>query len=111
MNVKPFSDEIYELQVYLDVHYYHLLTDEPGAKVNELYQKLARVNRELWKIEDEVRLRVNENPLNKDRLVEIALLIPKLNDQRADLVQQINVVFQQVPQPEKIYIGMPTIGM
>ncbi len=60
---------------------------------------LAEVNQKLWHAEDEVRaLARNE----RDRLAELAKLIPELNDQRAELVRQVNRAFG-VDQVEKLY--------
>lgn len=60
---------------------------------------LAEVNQKLWHAEDEVRgLDGNQ----RDRLAELAKLIPALNDHRAELVRQVNRVFG-VDQVEKLY--------
>ena len=60
---------------------------------------LAEVNQKLWHAEDEVR----ETPTtDKNRLAELAKLIPELNDHRAALVQRVNGLFR-VAQAEKIY--------
>jgi hypothetical protein len=60
---------------------------------------LADVNQQLWRAEDEVRALA---PGERDRLAELAKLIPALNDHRAELVQQVNRLFR-VGQVEKIY--------
>ena len=66
---------------------------------DEATKELAKVNRQLWGAEDEVRqLRRTE----RDRLADLAKLIPELNDRRADLVQKVNRLFR-VGHVEKIY--------
>ena len=60
---------------------------------------LADVNQQLWRAEDEVRALPRSE---RDRLAELAKLIPELNDRRAELVQQVNRLFR-VGQVEKIY--------
>lgn len=65
----------------------------------EATAELAGVNRQLWQAEDEVR----QLPRGaRDRLAELAKLIPELNDRRADLVQRVNRLFR-VSHVEKIY--------
>lgn len=62
-------------------------------------KELAAVNQKLWHAEDEVR----QTPRSeRDRLAELAKLIPELNDYRALLVHRVNRVFR-VAQAEKIY--------
>lgn len=109
MNIKPFTDEISELQTYLDVHYFHKITEETGEKYNGLFGSLARLNRDMWKLEDEVRIRTadtyeHKGPDNDARLLVIVRLIPQLNDKRAALVQEVNSLFS-IHQQEKIYIA------
>lgn len=104
INVKPFNDEIMEIQDYLQKNWFTLIAFDKGSQFDELWKKLSAVNSELWKIEDEVRLRARETPLNKERLVEIALLVPVKNDLRAKIVQEINRLFQ-VAEQEKVYIS------
>ncbi|MBI4465802.1 MAG: hypothetical protein HY656_00020 [Acidobacteria bacterium] len=66
---------------------------------DEATQELADVNRKLWQAEDEVR----QLPRNeRDRLADLAKLIPELNDRRADLVQRVNRLFR-VSHAEKMY--------
>ena len=62
-------------------------------------QGLAEVNQKLWHAEDEVRVLPRSE---RDRLAELAKLIPELNDRRAELVRQVNRVFG-VDQVEKLY--------
>lgn len=62
-------------------------------------QGLADVNQKLWHAEDEVRALDGRQ---RDRLAELAKLIPALNDHRAELVREVNRVFG-VDQVEKLY--------
>lgn len=62
-------------------------------------KELAEVNGKLWAAEDEVRALP---PEARDRLAELAKLIPELNDLRASLVQRVNQLFR-VDQTEKLY--------
>lgn len=107
VNIKPFQDEHIELQTYLQLHWFIQFApvDDPkGIKFDVLTTELQEVNNNLWKLEDEIRLRAKQTPIDKERLLEIALLVPKLNDQRSDLVQKINKLFF-VAEQEKIYLA------
>lgn len=66
---------------------------------DEATQELADVNRKLWQAEDEVRQLPRSE---RDRLADLAKLIPELNDRRADLVQRVNRLFR-VSHAEKMY--------
>lgn len=104
INVKPFVDEIGEIQDYLEKNWFITIDFDKGAQFDHLFKMLQSINTELWKVEDEVRLRAKEKTLNKDRLVEIALYIPVQNDLRAKTVQEINRLFL-VAEQEKVYIS------
>lgn len=66
---------------------------------DEATEELAEVNRKLWQAEDQVR---QLSRSERDRLADLAKLIPELNDRRADLVQRVNRLFR-VSQVEKMY--------
>jgi len=51
--------------------------------------KLTEVNQILWDIEDEIRLLEKENRFD-DRFIQLARLIYKNNDLRADIKRKIN---------------------
>lgn len=110
VNVKPFTDELTELQDYLQRHWFVRINEQEGLQFNALMEALAKVNNDLWKIEDEVRIRMKKFSLegkdhkDTERLAEIALLVPELNDKRGDLVQEINRMFG-VAEQEKIYVA------
>lgn len=111
VDVKPFSDENNEIQSYLQKNFFYQLNEEKGAKFDELLKKLQEVNHSLWKIEDEVRIYVRKDDAREaidgdqqERLSEIALTIPRLNDKRSDLVQEINAIFGLAGR-EKVYIA------
>lgn len=74
----------------------------PGADrgaYDEATRGLADVNKQLWHAEDEVRALPRSE---RERLADLAKLIPALNDRRAGLVQQVNRLFR-VGQVEKLY--------
>lgn len=103
INTKPYSDEINLIQNYLEKEWFYKIVPNIGAQYNQLYFKLKDINSQLWRLEDEIRIRSTEPSPDKDRIVEIAMLIPKLNDERAGLVQEINGLFR-VRGQEKVYL-------
>jgi hypothetical protein len=70
-----------------------------GGACEEATRGLAEMNQKLWHAEDEVRALPRSE---RDRLAELAKLIPELNDRRAELVRQVNRLFG-VDQVEKLY--------
>ncbi|HXE74954.1 MAG TPA: hypothetical protein VNN18_04850 [Candidatus Xenobia bacterium] len=66
---------------------------------DEATRGLAEINQQLWRAEDDVRALPRSE---RERLADLAKLIPALNDRRAALVQQVNRVFR-VGQVEKLY--------
>ena len=105
INTKPFTDELNDIQEYLEKNWYFKLNETEGATNDALIKQLQVVNGELWKIEDEIRLRMS-NDQNRDvpREADIARIIPTLNDKRAKLVQDINAIFQCAT-VEKVYVA------
>lgn len=79
------------------------------AKEKELYfqsssylHKLRTVNQELWKVESELRrLDVEENFC--PRFIELARSVYKLNDQRASLKKEVNVMNNSDFREVKVY--------
>lgn len=103
--VHAFNEEFDQLQGYLERN---SLTSA-SAEYGSLYNQLKGVNTQLWNIEDEIRLIIREagdpSGLSADQKVQVCKIsfdIPRLNDQRSELVQQINKLFNMHRQ-EKFY--------
>lgn len=102
-----FADEYDQLQAYLEKNSF---TRAPVQHDRDtLYKKLKEVNTQLWHIEDDIRLIIRQagdpSKLSADQKVlvcKVSFEIPRLNDQRAELVQQINKLFN-ISRPEKLY--------
>lgn len=107
ISANAFEDEYNELHAYLEKNSFDRAAEQNVA--NELYKKLKDVNTQLWNIEDEIRLIIkgagDPSNLSADQRVlvcKISFEIPRLNDRRAELVRQINKLFN-VDRVEKLY--------
>lgn len=105
LSFSAFSEEYGELQSYLGRNSF--ATSSP--EYQGLYTKLKDVNTKLWNIEDEIRLIIRQSgeasKLSAEQKIEVCRIsfeIPRLNDQRAELVQQVNRLFN-VDRREKFY--------
>jgi hypothetical protein len=68
----------------------------------DLYRKLIRVNEDLWKVEDAIRVK-EKNQQFDEEFIELARSVYRLNDRRADLKRQINLQYESELMEEKSY--------
>jgi hypothetical protein len=73
-----------------------------GFRVPELEAKLKEVNSELWDVEDALRDAEDKQDFGEE-FVSLARSVYRLNDFRAELKRQINVVTGSVLIEEKSY--------
>ncbi len=107
ISTRDFAEEYDQLQAYLGKNSF---TPKPGQDdFKTLYAKLKDMNTQLWNIEDEIRLIIRQAGAPSSLTAEqraavcrISFAIPRLNDQRAELVQQINKLFN-INRVEKLY--------
>lgn len=104
---KAFRDEYDQLQTYLEKNSFARAPKQQEQEA--LYKKMKEVNTQLWNIEDQIRLIIKNagdaSKLSSDQRVEVCKIsfeIPRLNDRRAELVQQINKLFN-IDRLEKLY--------
>jgi hypothetical protein len=109
MGIDPqhFEMERRAVQLYLEQSWFAApIQSNWKESFNSYFSELAKVNQELWVLEDEIRyvrsLSGEEKAKRKDRIVSIALAIPALNDERAVVVGKIDALFG-ITAPEKIY--------
>ena len=57
---------------------------------DDIYKRLRDINFSLWDIEDEIRLKEEEEDFG-ERFIELSRLIYKLNDERFRLKNKINI--------------------
>ena len=129
VNVKPFVDENNALQEYLEKNWLLLTQKSMQDPYDRLWAALKEVNKRLWDLEDEIRLLkssltklpgVHQSQMSARemaclisgniqniscmRIIEIGLLVPELNDRRAQLVQELNALFG-IRTQEKLYVA------
>ena len=73
-----------------------------GTKIMELTDQLESTNKELWWVEDQLRLCEKEQRFDKE-FVELARSVYKLNDQRSEVKRQINILTKSNFVEEKSY--------
>lgn len=72
------------------------------SETNSLYNKLYKINLTLWEIEDSIRvLEKNEN--FGEKFIELARAVYKTNDQRFEVKNDINKLFNSEYVEEKSY--------
>jgi hypothetical protein len=94
VNVKKEFDELNPLVVSLFECY--------GSELQQLYLKLAKVNGELWDIEDWIRDCEREKRFDKE-FVELARSVYITNDRRCDIKKEINIFTESGLVEEKSY--------
>lgn len=106
-DIKNFEDERLALADYLK------LPEGVVGQVNLAMNELDAVNEKLWKLEDEIRdLKKQWETTVKgwsgfhwsesERAIEVAFLIPELNDKRAQLIKDIDALYG-IETNEKVY--------
>ncbi len=106
VNIQPFLDESEMIQTYLENTWFPGVPPDKGIEYDKLYEELAEINTQLWKLEDEART-LRDAPdrmrgLALQRAAECLFAINDANDKRAGLVSKINSLFG-VSVVEKIY--------
>ena len=69
---------------------------------NNLINKLKTVNNILWKIEDEIRTKENENEFDNE-FIKLARSVYQENDKRASIKKEINYKYNSELIEEKYY--------
>lgn len=75
-----------------------------NSKHFDLLQKLKIVNQKLWEIEDEIRDKERLQEFDKD-FINLARSVYYLNDERADIKRQVNLVTKSRFTEEKQYVS------
>jgi hypothetical protein len=106
IDVQPTLFEHAAIQERLERDWFHKLTPEQGEIYDNFNQRLRSVNKELWKLEDQIRVYRKapdvDSPLILRRVKDTAFAIVVNNDLRANYVQQINTLWD-IRIQEKIY--------
>jgi hypothetical protein len=75
-----------------------------NSKHFDLLQELKIVNQKLWEIEDEIRDKERLQEFDKD-FINLARSVYYLNDERADIKRQVNLVTKSRFTEEKQYVS------
>ncbi|MEM8843833.1 MAG: DUF6165 family protein [Pseudomonadota bacterium] len=75
---------------------------DPNINIDDLIQKLIKVNEALWDIEDDIRAKEASNEFD-ETFIELARSVYQQNDLRADLKKQINTKTGSTLIEEKLY--------
>ncbi len=62
-----------------------------NSQIQELRNKLKKINQELWNIEDDIRFAEKNNNFN-EKFIELARSVYKCNDKRAKIKLEINIL-------------------
>jgi len=82
--------------------YFQDLLDEYGIEMKNLYIKISKINKTLWDIEDAIREKEAEEEFNEE-FVELARSVYIINDQRAAVKKEINLLTKSELVEEKSY--------
>ena len=82
--------------------YFQDLLDEYGIEMKNLYTKISKINKTLWDIEDAIREKEAEEEFNEE-FVELARSVYIINDQRAAVKKEINLLTKSELVEEKSY--------
>lgn len=96
------QDKLYNVQKEHD--YVHSVSQDilNQETVKELFESLVQVNKELWDIEDKIRVKEKQLTFDED-FISLARSVYITNDKRASIKKQINVVSKSEFVEEKSY--------
>jgi hypothetical protein len=106
VNIEPFLAENEQIQKYLEKEFLYTIPAHKGSDYDKYLDDLAKVNEQLWKLEDQARILRDAPDRAQEaaniRAAEVLYTITELNDKRAMLVQRINGLFN-INVQEKIH--------
>ena len=95
------SSNVYKELETLNPHFQDLL-DEYGIEMKNLYTKISKINKTLWDIEDSIREKESLEEFDEE-FVELARSVYIVNDQRAAVKKEINLLTKSELIEEKSY--------
>jgi hypothetical protein len=95
------SKNVYKELAVLNPYFQDLL-DEYGLSIKNLYIKLSNINKTLWDIEDAIRDKEKAEEFDEE-FVELARSVYIINDQRAAVKKEINLLTKSELVEEKSY--------
>jgi uncharacterized coiled-coil DUF342 family protein len=82
--------------------YFQDLLDVYGLKIKNLYIRISNINKALWDIEDAIRDKEKAEEFDEE-FVELARSVYIVNDQRAEVKKEINLLTKSQLVEEKSY--------
>ena len=82
--------------------YFQELLDVYGIKMKNLYTRISNINKALWDIEDAIRDKEKAEEFDEE-FVELARSVYIINDQRAAVKKEINLLTKSKLVEEKSY--------
>ncbi len=82
--------------------YFQDLLDEYGIEMKNLYTRISKINKTLWDIEDNIRDKERAKEFDEE-FVELARSVYIVNDQRAVVKKEINLLTKSKLVEEKSY--------
>lgn len=73
-----------------------------NSEINRLKQHLKKVNQDLWDIEDNIRIKESKKEFD-DEFIQIARSVYVVNDQRASVKKEVNLLLGSELVEEKSY--------
>jgi hypothetical protein len=89
--------------VNTEIKYLDALMSNYTYQENELFILLKNVNKQLWDIEDHLRIKEKNKEFDND-FIDLARSVYYTNDERADVKKKINVLFNSAIHETKEYV-------
>jgi len=102
---KKILDESKILNIKKELNSLNKVLDELNINLSEsnmLYNKLYKINLTLWEVEDSIRV-LEKNEDFGEKFIELARAVYKTNDQRFEVKNDINKLFNSEYVEEKSY--------
>ena len=95
------TKNVYKELETLNPHFQDLI-DKYGIKIKNLYTRISNINKTLWDIEDAIRDKEKAEEFDEE-FVELARSVYIVNDQRAAVKKEINLLTKSELIEEKSY--------
>jgi hypothetical protein len=122
MKIEISNGDIIDKLTILEIKLQHITNNQQHANINneyeyikdctdnlmndsiiyDLYLQLKNINKELWDIEDKIRIK-EKNKLFDSEFIELARQVYITNDKRAYIKKQINILSNSLFVEEKSY--------
>ena len=98
------KDENKLIHINLEINKLDKFINQYSYKENNLFLNLININKKLWDIEDELRVKEKKKQFDNE-FIELARSVYYNNDKRAEIKKEINNNFNSVIHEVKDYIS------